>query len=692
MSAFSRRRLLKLLAATSVMGVGPAVGQEKKAAGKPAKTAKPQAATELSPLQRWPRMVQEYYVQRLRRHDADHARRIYGIKTRAQAEQFVAGVQKKIADCFGPMPEKTPLNPRLTGSVERDAYVIEKVIFESRPNFPVTGNLYLPKGGGKKPGVVGVCGHSANGKAAEAYQSFAQGLSRLGYVCFIIDPIGQGERLQYADENLKPRHGVGVAEHLYGGNQQFLVGEFFGSWRAWDGIRALDYLLTRPEVDPKHIGLTGNSGGGTMTTWLCGLERRWTMAAPSCFVTSFRRNMENELPADTEQCPPGALAAGLDHADFIAAMAPKPVIVMGQEKDFFDTRGLTETYHRLKHLYTLLGAPDNIALAIGPDPHGYTQANRTSMYRFFNKITGVSNTQEEPAITVEKDEILHCTPHGQVAELKPRTMQGFTAEKARRMEQGRRLFKRAAIQQVVHQSLNLPRREAAPDYRILRPLSKRNYPMPGNAHYAVETEEGISALVTRLYPSSHVSPPRGAGQEALLYVAHQSADAELRESESIKRWLAENKEGAVYAMDVRGIGQSKPDTCGTDAYANPYGADYFYAIHALMFNEPMLGRRTHDVLSVVDWMKAAGHPRIHVLGAGWGALPAALAALLHEGVNQVTLQNALSSWRIVAESEEYKLPLSNMLFGVLASWDLPEVYAALAGKQLKMIDPVGAIS
>ena len=221
------------------------------------------------------------------------------------------------------MPEKTPLNPRTTGVVERDRYVIEKVVFESRPGFLVTANLYLPKGRrGPAPGVVGTCGHSNNGKAGETYQSFAQGLARLGYVCLLFDPIGQGERLQYVGAGM-PKVGSGTGEHLYAGNQQFLVGEFVGSWRAWDGIRALDYLLTRPEVDKRHIGITGNSGGGTMTTWLCGLESRWTMAAPSCFVTTFRRNMENELPADTEQCPPRALALGLDHADFIAAMAPE---------------------------------------------------------------------------------------------------------------------------------------------------------------------------------------------------------------------------------------------------------------------------------------------------------------------------------------------------------------------------------
>src|SRR5204862_4234843 len=120
------------------------------------------------------------------------------LKTRAGAEGYVADVRKKIAACFGPFPPRTPLNPRVTGKVERAAYTIEKVLFESRPGFLVTANLYVPKGKAfPLPGVVGACGHSVTGKGEAAYQSFAQGLARMGYVVLIFDPIGQGERLQY---------------------------------------------------------------------------------------------------------------------------------------------------------------------------------------------------------------------------------------------------------------------------------------------------------------------------------------------------------------------------------------------------------------------------------------------------------------------------------------------------------------
>lgn len=240
-------------------------------AGEPARGA----IQPLQPLNRFPRMVQEYFVRRVREVEREAEKARAALRTKADAEKYVESVRQRIRTSFGAMPEKTPLKPRITGVVQRDAYKIEKVIFESRPEFLVTANLYVPKG--RKfplPGVVGVCGHSDNGKAADAYQSFAQALARMGYVVLIFDPLGQGERSQYVDEKTKPGKAGGVGEHLRAGNQQFLVGEFLGAWRAWDGIRALDYLLTREEVDPHQVGVTGNSGGGTMTTWLCGVEQR----------------------------------------------------------------------------------------------------------------------------------------------------------------------------------------------------------------------------------------------------------------------------------------------------------------------------------------------------------------------------------------------------------------------------------
>ena len=650
-----------------------------------------QDESSIAPLNRFPRMVQRYFVNRVRQAEQTGAKIRAGLNTRTDAEAYVRSVRDKIRTSFGPFPEKTPLKPRITGVVQRDAYKIENVIFESRPEFLVTANLYIPKGRDfPLPGVVGTCGHSTNGKCAEAYQSFAQGLARLGYVVLIYDPIGQGERLQYPDENLKSRIGVGVREHLQAGNQQFLVGEFIGTWRAWDGIRALDYLLTREEVDPKQVGVTGNSGGGTMTTWLCGVEQRWSMAAPSCFVTTFRRNMENELPADTEQCPPKALALALDHADFLAALAPNPIIILGKEKDYFDARGTEEAFSRLKRLYTLLGAPDNIALSSGPTHHGYTQENREAMYRFFNRETGASTAQTEPELVIEDDQTLWCTPRGQVVELDSRSVFSFTKARSQALAKTRKSLEPEELAQAVLDTLKLPPRSGVPDYRILRALRSRQHPKQYFVAYAVETEPDVQALVYLLSDEQHYSrPPRGRNR-AVLYVSHHSSDAELRTEPLIGELLESEPEAAFYTCDVRGIGESRPNTCGQDTFLNAYGSDFFYAMHSIMLDYPYVGQKTHDVLCVLDWLYSCGHEQIHLVGKGWGAIPATFAAMLSDGVVQVTLKNSLDSYSEIAQSEYYGWPLSGLLPDVLKTFDLPDCYRALQTKKLRRIDAWGA--
>ena len=698
-SVLTRRRLLRSLAASTA--AVPAISWLQEASA---------FADEIQPLNRFPRMVHDFFVRQVRLNERRHLRALAQLKTKADAEAYVKSAQDRIRQSFGPEPERTPLNARVTNTVDRDTYTIENVIFESRPGFPVTANLYLPKErAGRLPAVVGTCGHSTNGKAAEAYQSFAQGLARLGYACLIYDPIGQGERLQYADENLKSRIGVGVREHLHAGNQQFLVGEFFGSWRAWDGVRALDYLLTRPEIDPNRIGVTGNSGGGTMTTWLCGVEQRWAMAAPSCFVTTFRRNLENELPQDTEQCPPAVLALGLDHADFLAAMAPKPVIILAKERDYFDVRGSEETYERLRKLYRLLGAEDNVALFYGPTGHGYSQENREAMFSWFNRGTGIPASGDgdfdgvlratgdvaftaEPEITIEKDETLWCTPNGQVAELPgTKTVFEFTRAASKQLAAQRKSLRGEALRQSVVDVLKLPaKRGAAPDYRNYRHITATGYPSKYAVAYTVDTESGIQTSVTRLTEERwHSRPPR-AGKRAILYVSHLSADAELRDEPLIREVIKAEPDTPFFACDVRGVGESLPNTCSPDSFHTPYGSDYFYASHSVMLDRPYVGQKTLDVLRVLDWLASIGHTEVHLVARGWGALAGTFAAVLSDQVKQVTLKNALTSYTEIAEAEHYDWPLSQLLPSVLASFDLPDCYTELETRGLTRIESWGS--
>jgi len=646
---------------------------------------------ELVPLNRFPRMMQEYFGKRIIEQENAAEAVIAGLRTRGQAEAHVRETTKKVKQCFGALPGKTPLNARVTGVVDRDSYTIENVIFESRPNFPVTGNLYLPKNRkGPTPAVVGVCGHALNGKAGGSYQMFSQGLARLGYIVLIIDPIGQGERFQYVDSSLRPVQGGNVREHLYVGNPQFLVGEFFGTWQAWDGIRALDYLLTRKEVDGNRILVTGNSGGGTITSWLCALEPRFAAAAPSCFINTLRRMFESEQPADTEQCPPHTLALGLDHADFLVPYISRHLILLGQEKDMFDVRGLEQSYARLKRLYTLLGVKENVDLFIGPDYHGYHLKNREAMYGWFNQFTGVATTNAEPAITIEKDETLWCTPKGQVAPLQPNTVLSFTRETAKKLQVSRKALTGAALKRAVTAALHLPEKRAGvPDYRILPAAPLRRYPKRFAGHYAVETEPGILAMVYRLGDASlSYRVPRGP-KRAILYVSDRSADAELRDEPLIREVMAADPEAAVFACDVRGIGESQPNTTGK-AFTDPYGSDYFYAIYGIMFDKPYPGQRTFDLLRLVDWLKAHDHDGVHLVAKGWGTIPATFAALLDDRVTRVTLKHALSSYSAIAEAQDYNWPLSLFLPDVLKTFDLPDCYTALASKQLRQIELQGA--
>jgi dienelactone hydrolase len=669
------------------------------APGVEATAAEPSAAAVIAPdppiaqLNRFPRMVQEHFVSRVRSIEQASIKRKASIRTRAQAEAYVREVREKIRQCFGPFPEKTPLNARTTGVLERDLYTIEKVIFESRPGFPVTGNLYIPKNHrSPMPGVIGTCGHLENAKAGEPYQSFAQGLARLGYVTLIYDPIGQGERSQYLDDEMKPLVGDGVKEHLFSGNHQVLVRENFPMWRAWDGVRALDYLLGRPEVDPRHVGVTGNSGGGTITAWLCGLDNRFTMAAPSCFITTFRRNLENELPADSEQYPLKALALGLDHDDFIAAMAPKPVLLLSQEMDYFDARGTEESYHRLKHLYRLLGAEDKISLFIGQRYHGYSIESREQMYQWFNQATGVPGAVKEPRLTLEEDKTLWCTERGQVGDSPPiRTVYSYTKEKSIALAKTRPPLTEKTLQQAILDLLKMPAVATTPDARILRRIEGRRYPKPESVTYAVETEPGVHAIVYRLADVKIYSrPPRDKSRVA-LYISHQSSDAELRGEPLIGELLKQETQSAFFTCDVRGIGESQPDTCGKDQFLQPYGSDYFYAGHSLMLDRPYLGQRVYDALRVIDWLKAYGYTEIHLAAKGWGSLPAIFAAILSPAVVQVTLKNALASYTDIAESASYAWPLALLLPNVLEKFDLPDCYRALSKKGLRQIDPWSAL-
>jgi pimeloyl-ACP methyl ester carboxylesterase len=319
------------------------------------------------------------------------------------------------------------------------------------------------------------------------------------------------------------------------------------------------------------------------------------------------------------------------------------------------------------------------------------------MYRWFNNVTGVSDAPSEPELVIEKDETLWCAPRGQICELNSRPVYSFTkaASEALALERGSDFAARELKRRIVgvlglRESRKSRVDKASPEYRILRNWRSRGYPMRYWVAYAVETEPGIHAIVYRLSDERLMSrPPRGP-KRAVLYVAHHSSDAELRQEPLIAELIKAEPDAAFYTCDVRGIGESRPNTCNQDSFLNPYGSDYFYAVHSVMLDRPYVGQKSHDVLRVLQWLKAHGHDEVHLVAKGWGTLPATFAAVLSDQVEQVTLKNALTSYSAIAESETYEWPLSTLVPNILKSFDLPDCYRALRAKNLKQIDPWGA--
>jgi hypothetical protein len=207
----------------------------------------------------------------------------------------------------------------------------------------------------------------------------------------------------------------------------------------------------------------------------------------------------------------------------------------------------------------------------------------------------------------------------------------------------------------------------------------------------LDLEPGIVLPIYRLYAEPHYSrPPRWAGP-AILYVAHDSSLAELAVEPLIRQALEEDSNTAVYAVDVFGLGESRPNTCGENSYASNYGCDYFYASHLIMRDRTYVGQRAIDIKSALNFLEIqGGHTNIHLIAKGYGAIPAAFASLYGDNPTRVTLRNTLTSYGDLAAADVYKWPLSSLVPSVLKHYDLPDVYRVLKkNRHLSMIDPLG---
>jgi pimeloyl-ACP methyl ester carboxylesterase len=372
-------------------------------------------------------------------------------------------------------------------------------------------------------------------------------------------------------------------------------------------------------------------------------------------------------------------------ADFFIAQIPRPTLLGGEINDFFDVRGLKDTYEELRRLYSILGIEDKVQLFIGPNTHGYNKEARENMYRFFNKHADIEASPTEPDIPVEKDENLQVTSKGQVHLMDSATTFGITSKVARDLAEHRQPVSGKALVEKVVQHLALPERKGPPHYRVLRQRVVWTKPTLRQHGFMVETEPGVLALLHAVVKSGAVYYFPEAAQ-ATLYVPHRSSLQEI----ILGQAPAVPDGGIQFAVDVRGMGELTGRTQKDDGddFFHYYHSDYMYANHGLMLSEPYCGRRVYDLLRVLDLCEWNGYREIHLVGRGMGAITAAFAAIVHPVVKQVTLHNALLSYHELTQTERYAWPLSAMVFDVLHHFDLSDCLRELAAaKELTIIDP-----
>jgi len=610
------------------------------------------------------------------RHLQARQQAVAALRTKEQAVARQQVVREKILRLMGGLPaEKTPLNVRFIGREERDGYRYEKIIFESQPGFHVPANVYLPtQGAGPFPAILMPVGHSPEGKEGE--RTTAIGLARKGFVVLKYDPIGQGERLQYYDPDLRTsKVGSTTDEHSHANGHTVLIGDSVARYRTWDGIRGIDYLVTRPDVDPRRIGVTGCSGGGTLTTYIAALDARVAAAAPSCYITNWRALLEKLGPQDGEQSVAHFLTEGLDIPDYIALFAPKPYLIASTTDDFFPLEGARQAFEEAKRFHGLFGAGDRVEWFVGPGGHGMPRESREAVYAFFLKhLRGGEGDPKEAPVVLDPLEKILCTPTGQVADsLGSETVYTLNRKRA---ESLLRRQAPADLPAVVRRLAGITVQPGGtpPAATVHRTLNRAGYRadlislrLPGNV-----------ALTGSLLVPAGAGPHRAviisdARPKDVVAAPGGDADALARQG------------FLVLALQPRGT-REKPA-----AAAGGYVGDFDLAFHAYLVSKSLTGIRAEDVIHAVDFLLSRQDVQRDGLAAiGYGAAGVYVlhAAALDRRIARVMTHQSPALLRLGVDRPIHRHIYEVAVPSMLTAYDLDDLMRAIAPRPVTVINPV----
>jgi dienelactone hydrolase len=609
-----------------------------------------------------PANVHEQLLGIAARQEKERRARFAAVKSAADLEALQKSLRASFLRLLDRLPEfKGPPPVRATGTIDADGYRVEKLAFESFPGYFVPALLYVPKAAGPMPGVISPCGHSTNGKAAAPYQTLHINLAKRGFVVLTYDPVGQGERSQFWDAGRgRSKFNLTCGEHAVLGNPLYLLGTSLARYRIIDGMRAIDYLVTRPEVDAKRIGCVGNSGGGTLTAYIGALDPRVTVAASCCYITTLPRRMGNRIQQDPDSDPEqdifGFVSEGIDHAGLLALRAPKPTLVCSARLDFFPIEGARESFAEAKRLYEVAGVPERVAQAESPEKHGLTLPLRTAVYAWFERWLmdrKVGEAVAEFPVTPRPDKELRVSPDGQVnvslqsRPLLPLAWEHFTERKK---------SERVALRELLR-----PDPEFA-DFRSTE-LSR-------------EHDRG------------------GAGRTIVACVNGNESRLWRDESDFVRAVVDRGHQ--VVSIDPRGVGELRPNLAvrGHDYADALCGVEENIAYNAFLVGKSLMGMRVTDVSAAVKLLTADVRPaRVVLVGRADAALVACLAAAIDPAITHVAVEGLPLSFRPLFDADDRPINAASILPRLLRDFgDVAEILGAIGPRRVLVSAGDGRLS
>jgi dienelactone hydrolase len=607
------------------------------------------------------------------------------LTTKEQWQKRQAEVRAKLARAVGPFPAKTPLNPVITGTLKKEDFTVEKLYFESRPGYHVTAAMFIPdKRQEKAPAILFCSGHSDNGFRSEAYQHLILNYVKKGFIVLAFDPIGQGERIQYQSDELKKG---ATREHSYAGVQTFVAGIPPANYFIWDGIRSVDYLLTRKEVDPARIGIAGRSGGGTQSAYIAAMDDRIVAAAPECYITTFDKLIRSNGPQDAEQNLMYGLENGIDMADFLEVRAPKPALIVATTRDIFAIQGARDSYHEAKKAYQAFGKADQMQMTEDDAGHASTLKNREATYAFFQKYLNNPGSPTDLKVAILTDQELHATPSGRVIPfLKGESMFSLNEKYVGELVGKRKNSRKPAAD--FHSEL---RKKLIAVSGYTRPAGKPDVIFSGRMHrpeYAIE-KYLVKGSGTYHIPVLWLKPEKKSGKTVLL-LDEQGKTMALQKEKLAHQLAVQGFE--VVLPDLSGVGELGGGFIkGGDSVIDDIPLNLWFA--GVLVHKSLLAARAEEIAILADFIKKTGSPETTITAAAVGTLTSDLlhAAVIDNPFKKLVLVQPLVSYQSIAEERLYKPKFAlSAVPGALAEYDLPDLVEVLSSQGLLVINPVSA--